>query len=442
MSRNITDFFNTEYLNWANYDNFRSLPSFVDGLKPTARKTIYTFIEQNIHEQKKVSQLQAKVSEFTNYIHGDGAIAGVIIGLVQKYVGSNNLPLLKGDGHFGTRQNNAAAAPRYISASKTKYLETIFHPQDNPVLIEQIFEGEKIEPKYFVPVLPILLINGCQDAMSVAFASHILPRNIDDVVDRIYKILDGKEPERFYPYFNGFKGIVALNQEGQIETRGIFNKTGPKELTITELPIGVTLAKYREILDKLEEKKVIVSWRDESDTKLDTFKFKVKLAKVIPDEQIYSTLKLVKRDSENFTCIDENTRVRVFENELEILKEYVKIRLEYYQKRKDHIISMIEHELKVLKNKIKFLKLVIGGQIVVFKQKREKIEEQIVANDIEQIDGSYDYLLSMPIVSFTEEKLLELLKRNKTKEEELVTIKQKDTKTWWKEDIKELLKSC
>lgn len=439
QGQNITDFFDNEYINFSAYDNYRSIASYIDGLKPTARKTIYTLNKLNITQLVKVENLQSKVSDTTQYLHGAGSIGGVIVNMGQNYIGSNNLPLVLKDGNFGNRLIPVAAAVRYISACKVEYSDHLFNKQDDPILIEQIFEGDIIEPKFYVPVLPIILINGCMNAMTVGFTSHILPRNIKDIVAAIYDILDGKTPKRFFPYFEGFKGIVCSNQEGQVETKGIFSKQGAKEVVVTELPIGISLEKYREILDKLEDKKIIQSYRDLSDTKTDKFKFIIRLTKVIPEDKLYEVLRLIKKETENFTCIDENNRICVFENELEILEAYVKVRLEYYQKRKDYIISELEKELTLLHNRIEFLKLIIGGKIIVFKQKRDKIEEQIVEYKLEKIDDSYDYLLRMPIDSFTEEKLLDIMRKAKTKKAELDTIREKDIKEWWKEEIKAFL---
>ena len=437
--RNITDFFNEEYVNFASYDNYRSIPHVVDGLKPTARKVIYTVLEQNINELKKVDTLKSKVADFTQYLHGEEAIVAVIVGLGQNFVGTNNIPLLKKDGNFGTRLVPAPAAGRYIKSCKISYFTSMFCSDDDPILIEQNFEGEKIEPKYYVPTLPLLLVNGSASALSVAFTSNILPRNIKDIVDRIYLLLEGKEIERFYPWFQGFNGIVTINEKGSVETRGIFTKVGPKEITITELPIGFSLSKYREVLEKLEEKKIIQSWRDESNTRNDTYKFRVKLNKVIPDDKIYDLLKLVNREAENFTCIDENNKIKVFENECEILKKYVEVKLQYYQKRKEYIISELEREIRILRNKLRFLGVVLSGKVVIFKKPRLEIEKQLEENSIERIDDSYDYLLRMQIDQLTEEKVESLIRQFDTKKGELNIIKQKDIKDWWRSDIQKLL---
>lgn len=437
---NITKFFDSDYINYSAYDNYRSIASYIDGLKPTARKVIYTCNKLNINSPLKVENLQAKVSDTTEYLHGAGSIGGVIVNMVQNYVGANNLPLLKGEGTFGTRLIPVAAATRYIAAYKDKITDSIFKKEDEAILISQVFEGTTIEPQYYVPIVPLILVNGCMNALSVAFASHILPRKLEEIIEAIKDILEGKEPKELNPYFKDFNGIVLKNEEGSIETRGLWSRksSNPKEIIITELPIGVTLDKYKDILNTLQDKKVITSYKDLSDTKKDKFHFIVRTSKVIHDDKVVETLKLVKKDSENLTCIDENNKIRVFESIYEILRAYVEIRLVYYAKRKAYIIHELEQELKVLNNKFKFLKHVISGELVVFKRKRKDIEEDLKKFDIEQLEDSYDYILKIPVDWFTEERLLVLIKKIKDSKASLKTIQEKEPKDFWLEDLKQL----
>ena len=114
----ITDFFKVDVCNYASYDNYRKIASIVDGLKPSGRKCLYTFIKNNITQPKKVSQLKSETAGATNYLHGENALAGVIVNLAQNFTGSNNIPLFTRDGAFGTRLIPEAAADRYIFFSK------------------------------------------------------------------------------------------------------------------------------------------------------------------------------------------------------------------------------------------------------------------------------------------------------------------------------------
>ena len=170
----ITDFFQNDYVDQASYDNLRKVASLVDGQKNAARKILYTILEKNIKDEIKVSQLGSKVAEFAEYLHG--SMDGVTINLAQNFPGTNNIPLLAREGNFGTRFSQSASAPRYIFTHGTKEFFELFKKEDNQVLIKQYFEGQQIEPMFYVPNLPILLING-SEGVSSGFAQKILPRN-------------------------------------------------------------------------------------------------------------------------------------------------------------------------------------------------------------------------------------------------------------------------
>ena len=174
----ITEFFNTDYVNYSSYDNLRKIASLLDGQKNAARKILYTILAKNIKEKIKVSQLGSKVAEFAEYLHGN--MDNVIVNLAQDYTGTNNLPLLQKKGNFGTRFAQEASASRYIFTYGSDNLFKLFNKDDIEILTKQYFEGQEIEPMFYVPNLPILVINGSEDVSS-GFAQKILPRSVNDV---------------------------------------------------------------------------------------------------------------------------------------------------------------------------------------------------------------------------------------------------------------------
>ena len=198
---NITEYFNVDVCNSASYDNYRKIGSVIDGLKPSSRKCLYTIVKNNISTPKKVSQLKSDAASQTQYLHGDQSLEGVIVSMAQNFAGSNNIPLLKREGAFGTRLIHAAAAGRYIFTCKEDYLDKIFKKEDEAVLIEQVFEGETIEPKYYVPILPMLLVNG-SIGLTTGFTQKILQHNPKDLIAYIEAKLSGKTPKKtIKPWF-------------------------------------------------------------------------------------------------------------------------------------------------------------------------------------------------------------------------------------------------
>ncbi len=436
----ISTFFATDYVDYASYDNLRKIASYIDGQKNASRKILYTVIDKNITKEVKVDQLSNKMAEHTQYLHGGAQ--SVIVTMAQNYVGTNNLPLLTREGNFGTRFSPEASAPRYIYTMKEKHLDSIFLKSDNDILIEQSFEGDKIEPRFFVPTLPILLING-SEGISSGFAQKILPRNTKDIKKYITETLAGKESKvKLVPYYTGFKGTVVQGEESnKWIVKGVFNRRSITSVEITELPVGYNLNSYIKVLDDLEDKKIIRSYKDLSDG--DIFNFIVnidsKSLKAWSDDTVITKLKLEKKLSENFTCIDENNKVVEFNTAKELIDAYIKVRMEYFIKRKKNQLVTLKDKLKLLASKYTFVKMVVDDQITVNKKKRDEIVTQL--EPIERIitnNDSYDYLLNMPIHSLSEERIAALLTEIKNDKEVYKEIMNTSETDMWLNDIKTL----
>ena len=146
---------------FSNYDNIRSIPSAIDGLKPSQRKVLFCMREKNIVDDMKVAQLMGMVAERTAYHHGEVSLGATIVGMALDHAFSNNVALLVPEGTFGTRHaKNDAASPRYIFTKLDPVCRAIFRPEDDAVLEYNEDDGRRIEPVYFVPVLPLVLVNG------------------------------------------------------------------------------------------------------------------------------------------------------------------------------------------------------------------------------------------------------------------------------------------
>lgn len=447
----LEDFFNTDYVDSASYDNLRKIGSISDGLKNSSRKIIHTMIDKNIKEKTKVARLASTIAEYTEYLHGELGLAGVMVNLAQNFVGANNVPFIKRDGNFGTRHKPAAAAPRYIKTRKEDYLDMIYMKDDYPVLISQQFEGINIEPRYFVPIIPMLLING-SEGISSGFAQKILPRNPKTIISELSKILKGsKKLENVKlgnPYWNGFEGTVVEDSEikGKWLVYGKFERENKNSIKISEVPIGYTLDKYTELLDTLEDKNIIQNYKDKSDNDIYSFTLKVKrdFSDKYNDEKMYEKLKLVKSMSENYTCIDQTNRIKVYSNAEEIFIDYYNLRLDFYGKRKTHLLNKYKQDIDLLNSRYLFVKGVVDNKIIVNNKTKSNITTQLDKIDkILKIEDSYDYLLKMPIYSLTKEKLDDIKSKIKQAKELTKALKNRKLEDLWLEDlnnVKNLLK--
>ena len=437
----------TMYVAASSYDNLRSIASITDGLKNSGRKVLSTVLDKNIKKEVKVSRLKSTVSEHTEYLHGEDNLASVIVNMARRYTGSNNLPLMKDQGNFGKRFINEASADRYISTSGESYIDYIYPKADSGILIQQEFEGDKIEPRFFVPIIPMLLVNGSPNAISTGFAQNIMPRPVNQIIKMVETYLEKGTYKVPKPGWAGFKGTVKQDIENKRKwiVYGKCKVTNTTTIDITEIPVGIELKTYTETLDVLVENKVISSYDDLSDNGL--FHFRVRVSRKftqMTEEEIYEALKLRdagKRFVENYTSMGENNRVHPYKTPEEIFEQYAEVRLRFYGLRKEHLIASTINELKRLASRYFFIKMVTEDQIVINKRSKDNVIEQIETFEkvIPDEDGKYDFLLRMPIYSLTEEKMDELLTEIKDKKFLLDEYKATDPTTFWKDDL-DLLK--
>ena len=435
----VQDFFNTKLVNYASYDNLRKIASFIDGFKNASRKVMYTVHEKKIKDKTKVLQLSNKCAEFADYLHG--SLDGVVVTLAQDFAGTNNIPLLQKSGNFGTRSVQEASAPRYIFANGSKDFFELFKYEDDNILENQKFEGNKIEPRFYVPTLPMILING-SEGVSSGFAQKILPRNPENIKKYLTsKLNNGKVKSNWLdPYCNGFKGSFTKDPEtpNRWLVRGCIEFVKRNEYLITEIPYQYDLKQYLKVLDDLQDNKKIVRYSDESDGE-NSLQFRIWLPKSITeDTDLLEYLKLIKPITENFTCIDNNNKIIIFNNAEELINKYIEIKKSYVNKRKEYLLNKYNNDLDILTSKLEFISRYIDGRLLINKKSKSEIIEQLQkVSAIKNIDN-YSYLLSMSIYSLTKEKINELTIAINDLKHNIKNINEMTIETLWLNDLTNL----
>ncbi len=436
----INEMFNNDLCQYASYDNVRSIANIVDGLKISGRKIVY--FSKDLKDYKKVSTLKSEISAKSQYLHNEDILPDIIINFARDFdCGPVMFPLFKPLSAVGSRTKPVAAQPRYSSVKKSDYYDLMFNKDDEDILYHQYFEGFKIEPKFLLPTLPlILLINN--NGMGVGFAQNILTRNPDDVIECIKKYLkDGSidsESIVLKPYFKWFKGeIELLNSEygkRQWLFRGVYEKVNNYNIKITETTPFATNESMLNHLNNLKEKKIIKDYKDYSIG--DKFEYLLKVGGDFwNNKNIHKLIGIETTDTENFTCADRNNFIKTYKNEIEILKDYIDVKLEYIQKRKDFKLTKYDEDMSLLSDKINFIKAILDKKIIIERRKKEDIVKQIKKIGI---DKNIDMLINMPLYSLSEEsinKLNDQLKGLQTKFNELL---QKPIEDIWIEDINAL----
>jgi len=481
-SISFADYVDTELIKFSIDDCNRNIPCLVDGLKQGHRKVLYTcFRRKNLRysgKSMKVAQLGPAVAFDTEYHHGEQNLWKTVTSMAQAHVGSNNIPLLTRDGAFGTRLEGGkdAASGRYIWTRLDYMTRYIFHPDDDVLLDYIVSEEHKIEPKFYVPIIPMLLVNGCIVGIGTGWSSKIPCYNPLDLVEAIKTWLDvdgNMESSELSelalkPWYRGFKGEIEHDGKRYVSW-GQMHEEKKGEYRITELPVGYWTSNFIANLEKLKEQKKIKSVKNYcTPTVVDVIIGKI-------DGGVECTSKGLKlsrkHNTSNMTVLQENGSLKQYKKVEEILDAYCRIRLVYYVKRKKYKLQELEHRIKFMGNKKRFLEEVRDGEMKLYteigKGKRrsrktteivqelekrgydrdiksktcehqddEDLNEEKEEEEEEDLGSSgYEYLLRLQISSITEEKINKLGKdiENTRKQHEELT--EKTEKDLWKEDL-------
>lgn len=443
QNKTVTEYLDQDYAMYGMYTlENRAIPSVIDGFKPTARKII--FIADKVwrtgsEKPLKIFQLGGRIASEAHYHHGDASLSGAIIGMAQSF--KNSLPLLEEIGQFGSIRSPEAGAPRYISTKLTKNFRLLY--KDFELLENQVEEGNVIEPKFFLPIIPTVLLNG-SSGIAVGFATNILNRNPLDLIDACVKVLDGKRVGKLLPWLKDYNGpIEQVGTSNQYIMRGQYQITNTTTVTVSELPPSVTFQKYEAHLNSLQDRGIIASYEDNSANGINyIIKFaRATLTNLIEKDKLDQTLKMIETETENLTCLDEHGKLLIFENIPQIVEYFTNFRLSFYLKRKSFLINKYNEELTYLSNRARFIKLIIDGKLKVNNVPRKEIILYLETNNFDQVNGTYLYLLNMPIHSLSKETYEALLKEVSEKQAELAEIKKKDPTDMYREDLNELKKN-
>lgn len=482
------DFINKELVLFSNLDNERSIPSVVDGFKPGQRKVIFTCLKRNDKREVKVAQLAGSIGEMSAYHHGEASLMGTIINLAQDFVGSNNVNLLQPIGQFGTRLAGGKdhASPRYIFTQMSPLTRLIFNSNDDPLLKYLNEDNQKIEPEWYVPILPMVLVNGA-DGIGTGWMTKIPNYDPREIVKNLKRMIRGEEPQPMKPFFKNFKGTIEELESHKYVVNGELSELSETKIEITELPVKTWTQSYKEsVMEPLlnGSEKVPAQINEYKEYHTDrTVRFVInmaadKLRAADRTKGLHQFFKLQTTISTNsMVLFDHNGCLKRYDDVSEIMQEFFDLRLIYYDKRKKYLEGMLEAEALRLSNQARFILEKCDGSLVVENKKKKimidelqrrnfdpdpvkkwktiqaKNEAAMLADsaaaalddesdsDLEEDakDADYDYLLGMAMWSLTQEKKDDLLKKKEAKHKELDELKRTSKEQLWQRDLDEFL---
>ena len=470
------DFINKDLRHFSKYDNDRSIPCIVDGLKISLRKILYAAFKKGLKTEIKVAQFSGYVSEHSGYHHGEASLNGAIIGLAQDFVGTNNINLFAPKGQFGTRLlgGKDSASERYIFTHLSELTRKIFPESDDKVLEYLEDDGEIVEPIFYVPIIPMVLVNGSK-GIGTGFSTDIMCYDPLVIINKLENMLKGNDSNvevEFIPYYKGFNGKITRiennskqdNKTCRYIIKGVYEIENTDIIKITELPIGTWTQDYKEYLeslivtkDKKEKREPIVKNYLDMCTD-ETVEFIItlypgmleKLMSELHEYNVDGVEKLLKlysiHSTNNMHLFNSKEQLTKYDTVNDIIEEYYSVRLDYYRKRREFLLEKINQELLEMTNLAKYIQYTLDDKIVLKKKTNQEINGMLEGMSFDKIldrtSGklSYNYLIKKPMDIVSDENVEKIMKEQALKEKELNILKSRKVEDIWLEELEELKK--
>jgi len=431
------EFVDKDLIHFSNYNLERSIPNVMDGLKTSQRKILFSALKRNLKQEIRVAQLAGYVSEHSGYHHGEASLNDAIVGMAQDFVGSNNVAWFVPQGQFGTRLHGGkdAASPRYIHTYLQSYMDALVPHDDLPCLTYRDDDGLPVEPEWYAPILPMILINGAR-GIGTGYSTYIPPCNPVLLASGIQKWLkkEGTMQEiSIVPHFRGFKGGLTVDGK-DIHVRGVW-KVEKDIMTITELPVETWTSDYKEWLETQVENGIIKEYTDMS-TDVNV-QFRVKLTgnadhRAIIEKSLCGKLKMTNMHAFNSECA-----IQKYDTLFEILEEFVLLRMDMYVKRREHMLRVYREKLPYHENVVRFITQQCEStpRPDLRRKSDEECESLLAGETFVKLDESYKYLLDLPIRSLTLTNAEKHRKDLETLEAKIAALEKKTPEDLWIDDL-------
>lgn len=439
LYKDISAFIDEDLITFSIDDCKRSIPNVIDGLKQSQRKILYACFLRNLTHDMKVAQLAGYVAEKTNYHHGEQNLHDTITKMANDFVGSNNVPFLFRKGQFGSRLQNGkdAANARYIFTRLEKLTRSLFCKEDDDLLDTVIDDGDFVEPKFYVPIIPTILING-SDGIGTGWSTNIPRYNPLDVIACVRTWIETQEVPAIVPWYRGFTGTIVPVGEGlkKFTCSGTIERDEkkPNQAIVTEIPINMSIQTFTDFVSKLKEDKKIKDYKNYSSANhvnFVIFETQDTMRCTLDNLKLTSTINIG-----NMVMFDEHFKIKKFNSVESIIESFCKVRMEYYVRRKQKLLDDLHKKITIMTNKKRFIEEVIEKVMVINRKKQETIERELLERGYDtDADGGFGYLLRLQVSSFTEEKIEELQASISKMQAEIEKLTATPEQTLWLDDL-------
>lgn len=388
----------------------RGIPLISDGLKDAQRKALDVI--KPLSDKIKTISLAGQMISSNRYLHGDAAACDTISLMAAPYC--NNVPLLSGIGAFGTRVGPTDwGAPRYTYVKKNNITESLIFQDYDIVPLKENYDGSVMEPKHFLPLIPLVLLNGVS-GIAVGWSTEILPRSLTSLIDATIAVIDNKKKlPNILPHYEYLNCVVKDLGNNAYEFLGKATIDG-STVIVTELPPDLSLEKFKAKLNKMEDEELIQSYIDRSTKNINVeVRFKRGSISDWTEDKAIEFLKLRSKTTERIVVLDwDGNNVKQYENAEQLIREFVEWRLGFYKIRYQKLINDTTYQL----NWNLALKACYDKGLSNFllkAQNRAEIIEKIsaITSKITLTDDQRDRIAALPSYRWAKDAYDEVLKK-------------------------------
>jgi DNA gyrase/topoisomerase IV subunit A len=378
------------------------------------------------------------------YAHGDISLNATIVNMCKSF--NDNLNPLESDSQVGSlRDPDSAGAPRYLYVKHSKYMDLIYKTDYD--LLDFVFEeGQYVEPMTYLPIIPTIL---CKNNIGVAvgYSMHNQAYDPIDIIDACKEVIEARADKKdkiktqIRPYLKGIKKSNWRYEDVAWFNYGEWKLNQAKDfMNVTDLPADVSYEDFEKLLNKFEEEDYIKGWKNKSvdggvnyEITFPKKQLAIEMKKDRSGKRIANKFKLIKQlPNDLLWLLDENHKLKYFQNKNEVVEYFVNYRLGIYTERKKKLVKILEERIKKNDELVKFIELVCKGKLKI--RNRAKAEIKI------DMDG-YKLpmeLISTPMSKVTIEERDELLKQNQEMKKELEYIRNTTEKQMYLNDLNNL----
>jgi DNA topoisomerase-2 len=369
----LSRFVNEELVLFSVCSNRRAIASIADSFVEGTRKVMHGLFKRRLVRDVKVAQFAAYVADNCGYHHGEKSLEGCIVSLAACFPGKQQLPLLVPSGQFGSRASGGdASSARYIMTRASPWTWTLFNEHDLKVAVAQREEGQEIEPVSFHPILCLALVT-LTAGIGTGWSSSVPSYNPLEVIANQERWLDGRPLVHMHPYAHGCGGPLIQDMNCRYRAGGVVhNVSSPQDDTaglvtvkVTDVPVNKWTKQFNDDMqarhvagdfvrcakdDKYHENGValtITMTQETYDQELHRSPAGLGIHGILGLHEFISTA--------NMVLFDHNGRTKVYSNELQILDEWMHVRLDVMAQRKVWLLREVAAELARAENVARFL---------------------------------------------------------------------------------------